>query len=128
MRNAVNLVYLAAYICVTLVQYAHSPSVSQHPYAYVWAVASFSYPFCLTLTHSRTSFWKGLLTILLISVIAQAVEVVVYLLKTNGFRHSDTDSVVLLGFYLIGPLASAAISYPIGYLASWLLLRRKAGG
>ena len=127
MRNAVNVVYLAVYVCVSLLQYAHPPTVSQFPYAYVWAIASLSYPFCLALTHSRTGFWRGLLTILLISVTAQAVEAVVYLLRTKGFQHGDTDTVVWLGFYLIGPLVSAAVWFPIGYLASWLLFRRRVG-
>jgi hypothetical protein len=81
MRNAVNLVYLAVYICVTLIQYAHLPTVNQLPYAYVWAIASLSYPLWLALTHTRAGFWKGLLAILLLSVIAQAVEAVVYLLE-----------------------------------------------
>jgi hypothetical protein len=125
MRNAVNLIFLAAYICVTLIQYAHPPAISQSPYDYMWAVAALLYPLCLALTHAQTGFWKGLLTILVISVIAQAIETVVYLLKTGGFRHGDTDTVVWMGFYLIGPLVSAAVFFPIGYLASWLLLRRR---
>jgi hypothetical protein len=125
MRNAVNLVYLAAYICLTLVQYAHPPAVNQLPYAYVWAIASFSYPFFLALTQRRAGFWRGLLTIFLISVIAQAVEAVVYLLRTRGFQNGDTDAIVRLGFYLIGPLGTAAVWFPIGYLASWLLFRQR---
>lgn len=127
MLNLVHLVYLAVYIAASLIQYAHPPTVSQLPYAYLWAIAAFSYPLCLALMHTRTGFWKGLLTILLISVIAQAVEAVVYLLRTNGFQHGDTDTVLWLGFYLIGPLASAAVWFPIGYLASWFLFRRRVG-
>jgi hypothetical protein len=127
MRTVVNLAYLVAFVCVTLIQYAHPPAVNQFPYTYVWAIASFAYPFCLVLADTRTGFWKGLLTILLISVVAQAFEAVVYLLRTKGFQHHDSDTVVLLAFYLIGPLATAAVWYPIGYLASWLVFRRKAG-
>jgi hypothetical protein len=67
------------------------------------------------------------MTVLLFSIIAQAVEAVVYLLRTNGFQHRDSDTVVLLGFYLIGPLLSATLFFPIGYLATRLLLRRKVG-
>jgi len=122
MRNGVNLVFLAVYVCGTLLQYAHPPTVTEFPYTWVWLIAPFLYPFCLALTHTRTGFWKGFLTVVLFSVIAQAVEAVLYLFRTNGFQHRDSDTVVLLAFYLIGPLLSGAVSFPIGYLASRRLL------
>jgi hypothetical protein len=127
MFSKLSVAYLVAYICVTFIQYAHPPVVSQHPYIYLWAIASFSYPFSLAFTRTGTGFWKGLLMILLIPVIAQAFECVMYLWRTNGFQHGDTETVLFFGFYLIGPLSAAVVCYPIGYLASWLLLQRKAG-
>jgi hypothetical protein len=126
MRNTVNLVYLAVYVCATSIQYAHPPTVHQFPYTYVWAIAPLSYPLCLALTHSQTGFWKGLLTILLIPVIAQAVEATVYLVETKEIQYGDTDTVILLGFYLLEPIACVAVCYPVGYLATWLLLRRRS--
>ncbi len=127
MNYIVYLVYFCIYVSATLIQYAHPPAVSQYPYAFVWPAVALSYPFCLALVHKRKRFWRGLLTILLLLVFAQALEAVVYLLRTNGFQHRDTDTVVILGFYLIGPLVSTAIWFSIGYFITWLLLRRKLG-
>ena len=106
MPKTINLVYLVVYVCVSLIQYAHLPTVNQFPYAYLWAIAPFLYPFCHALARSRIGFGKGLLMILLISIIAQVFEIMAYLLKTGGFQHRDSDTVVLLGFYLIGPLGA----------------------
>jgi len=125
MYSKVSIVYLAAYICISLIQYAHPPVVNQYPYVYMWAIAPFLYPFCLSLAHIETCFWKGLLTILLIPVMAQTLECALYLFKTNGFQSHDFETVFWFSFYLIGPLCSAIIWYPIGYLAMWLLARRR---
>jgi hypothetical protein len=112
------------YVCLASVQFAHPPTVNQYPFVYVWAIAAFMYPFCLGFIGAPSAFWKGLLMILTIPAIAQLVECIVYLLRTNGFKNYDYDSVVLFGFYLIGPLGASVFWYPLGYLASWLLGRR----
>ena len=127
MGYAVNLVCLCIYVAATLIQYAHPPTVRQYPYEFVWPIVALSYPFCLALVHKRTRFWRGLLTIMLFPVFAQALEAVIYLLRTNGFQSRDTDTVVILGFYLIGSLVSTAIWFPIGYFITWLLFRRALG-
>jgi len=127
MRNALNLVYLAVYVGVTLIQYAHPLTVNQFPFVYLWAIGALSYPLFVGLTHSHSGFWKGLLTILLISVAAQAVEAAVYLIRTKEYLYRDTDTVVLLGVYLMVPVAVATTCYPVGYLLSWLWFRRKIG-
>jgi hypothetical protein len=124
MRSWVNLVYLVTYICMALIQYAHLPAVPQHPYVYVWAIAPLAYTFLLGITGTRAGFWRGLLLIVMFPVAAQLIECVVYLLRTSGFQHRDSDTVVLLGFYLIGPVGAAILWYPLGFLASWLLVRR----
>ncbi len=127
MRNALNFAYLAVYVGVTLIQYAHPPTVNQFPFAYLWALGALSYPFFISSTHSHMGFWKGLLTILLISVIAQAVEAAVYLIRTKEFLYRDTDTVVLLGVYLIVPVTVAVACYPIGFFAFRQFFRRRVG-
>lgn len=124
MRSALNAVYLIVYVSVTLVQYAHPPAVPQFPYLYIWAICPLLYPIWFKLARKRTGFWVGLLSLLLISVVAQAIEAIVYLVKTNGFQKHDTGTVLFLCFYLVGPLAATALWFPIGYLVSWLLPRR----
>ena len=126
MITAVNLVYLAVYISVTLIQYAHPPVVRQFPYAYVWAFTALSYPLCLALLRKGTRFLKGLLTILLLPVIAQAVEVVIYLVRANEFHYGVTATLVILGLYLIGTLIYTAIWFPIGYFLVWFIFQRRA--
>lgn len=109
-----------------LIQFADPPtSIDKFPYAYLWAAGAVLYPLCLRRTNERGGFWTGLVTVLLISVLAQAVEVAVYLIRTGGYRYGDTDTVVWAGFYLIGPLTIATIWYPLGYLASRLFVNRK---
>lgn len=120
----VSLIYLVAYVAVMLVRFADpTTSVHRFPYEYVWGVGGILYPLCLRVMRTGWQFWRGLLMILLISVIAQAVEIVVYLIRTRSYRYGDTDTIVLGGFYLIEPLASAILWYPIGYLVSWLLFQ-----
>jgi hypothetical protein len=124
MRSWVNLGYLTMYVCLALIQFSHPPVVDHYPYVYIWVIAALSYPFCLGFTGQKTGFWKGLLIIVAIPALAQLIECVVYLLRTNGFRNYDYDSVVLFGFYLIGPLGASILWYPLGYLAYWLLARQ----
>ena len=121
MRSWANLVYLVTYICMALIQYAHLPAVPQHPYVYVWAIAPLAYTFLLGITGTRAGFWKGLLLIVMFPVVAQLIECVVYLLRTSGFQHRDSDTVVLLGFYLIGPVGAAILGTPsvFWHLGCW---------
>ncbi len=126
MRNVINLAYLGLYVCATLIQYAHPPAVSQIPYAFVWAIAAFTYPLVLAFGVSGAGFWKGMLTILFIPVIAQALECFLYLWRTDGFQHGDSDTVVFLAFYLIAPLTAPIIWYPLGYLVSRLVVRKNS--
>ena len=125
MINAVNLLYLAVYVVVTLVQYAHLPAVRQFPYAYVWVAAAFSYPLCMALVRKRTGFGQDLIAILCFPVLAQALEAVIYLGRTHAFQHRQAGALVILGVYLIAPLAYTALWFPIGYLVSWSILRRR---
>ncbi len=131
MRNAVNLAYLIVYFCVFLIEDTLAPTFNRPAYVYAWAVGPLLYPFCLALGHVPTEFWKGfwrsLLTIIFITAVAYVLGAAVYLLRTEGFQVPESITIVQLGFHLIGPLVSAVVWYPIGYLASWLLLHRKAG-
>jgi hypothetical protein len=124
MRSALNAIYLIVYVAVTLIQYAHPPAVPQFPYVYIWVICPLLYPIWFKFAHKQVGFWAGLSTLLLISVIAQVIEAFVYLVKTNGFQKHDTGTVLFLCFYLIGPLVTTALWYPIGYVVSWLLSRR----
>jgi hypothetical protein len=65
----------------------------------------------------------GLLTIGAFPIIAYAIEVCWYELATGEFRHRDIETVVIISFYLLAPLAAAAIWYPIGFLLSRVIRR-----
>jgi hypothetical protein len=120
----INLAYLAAYICVFSIQYAHPPEVPNYPYTYLFLTASLSYPVWLALSRSGAGFWKGLQAVVLIPTTAELFEWGLYLFRTNGFQSRDFETVSWFGFYLLGPIGAAIAWYPIGYLAAWLLFRR----
>jgi hypothetical protein len=117
---------LAACTVLASVQYAHLPPTHSVIYAYLWSLVAFSYPLGLTLSGSGLRFWSGILTLLLILTIAHLFELGVILgHESGGLLHPDLETVVLFGFYCIGPGASAIIWFPLGYLATRFLIRRK---
>ena len=117
---------MAACTVLASVQYAHLPPTHSVIYAYLWSLVAFSYPLGLTLSGSGLRFWSGILALLLILTIAHLFELGVILAQeSSGILHPDGETVVLFGFYCIGPAAGALIWFPLGYLASRFLIRRK---
>ena len=58
--------------------------------------------------------------------ISHLFELIVILLGENGgILHPDWETVVLFGFHCIEPGGTSIVWYPLGYLASWFLVRRR---
>jgi hypothetical protein len=71
-------------------------------------------------------FWRGFLALLLMLTIAHLFELIVILLgEYGGILHPDWETVVLFGFRCIGPGGCAIVWYPLGYLLTWFLRRRR---
>ena len=120
MLNWMNLIYLIVCVFLLNIEYAHLP-VTSNAYSYIWVAVSLSYPLCSFL-RGRHRFWMGLLALLSIFAAAHVSEAVVILYRENGvqgFLHPDYETLVLFSFQFIGPIATAAIWYPIGYLGAW---------
>jgi hypothetical protein len=126
MRTILNLVYLIGSVFASFIEYAHLPAHST-AYTYIWAVASFLYPFCIALARPKPRFWNGLVILMLIFALAHLFEGVVILTRGSGVQgllHPDSETVALFGFRIIEPLGDSIIWYPFGFLAFWLLGRQ----
>jgi hypothetical protein len=124
----VNLVYLAAYLFVTLILYippiAGTNLWNWNLYVCICGAGAFSYSYFVVSRHRRTGFWKGFGTILLICVIAQVVEDVVYAIALIRTPYIDIVALYFAGIILVASLAAVIVCYPIGYAAFWSRYRR----
>jgi hypothetical protein len=78
-------------------------------------VSAVIYPFCLGVTRAGMGFWKGLLLLLLILLLAQAFAEGVYFLKMNASHHDEGEAIGVSVIYLVASFVAAALFYPLGF-------------
>ena len=138
MWNRVSLIYLI--VCSCVFSFLSMPPAGHEGKAQWMTLAiSFSYPFFLAWTVPKNGFWRGALQLLLILTVALICGFLTYLLwyaylqyrrlggefhlfEALGWTFGES-----LAFYLyldvVPTFLIASVNYPIGYLASFGLIR-----
>ena len=78
-------------------------------------VSALIYPFSLGMTRTGVGFWKGLLLLLLILLLAQIFAEGVYFWKMNAAHHDEGEASLVSLIYLGASFVSAALFYPLGF-------------
>ena len=138
MWNNVSSIYLI--VCVCILSLLSMPPANHEGWMQlVILIASLTYPFFLVWMRPKTGFWKGALQLLLIIVVALLCSIVTYLLWYAYYEYKRLGSEFhllealswtfdeSLAFFLYLDVEPATIiacvSYPTGYLSSFLLFR-----
>ncbi|MGO9318335.1 MAG: hypothetical protein ACLPXT_08875 [Terracidiphilus sp.] len=139
MWSKVSSIYLIVCACV-LSLLSMPPAGHEGWEQLVILTASLSYPLVLVWMRPKTGFWKSALQLLLIIVVALLCSFVTYLLWYAYYQYkrlgSEFHLLEALGWTFDESLAwfvaldvipvaiIAGVCYPIGYMASRLLIRR----
>jgi hypothetical protein len=78
-------------------------------------VSAVIYPFSLGVMRTGMGFWKELLALLVILLLAQAFAEGVYFWKMNDARHDEGEAYAISLLYLGASFVAAALFYPLGY-------------
>jgi hypothetical protein len=82
------------------------------------------YSSCLGAISAKAGYWKGLLSLLSIFLLAHAYAEIAYFLKMDAIHRDESEAIGVSVLYLAASFVTAFVFYPIGYWVSRRLFRR----
>jgi hypothetical protein len=124
-----KFLYLSSFVFLTVAFSLLStwPKGNSVYYVLLWIGLSALYPFCLTLAHARTGYWKGLSILLLQLTFAQSIAFLTTLARNHGLLRRSYIALHLFYGDLIESAVLAVVCFTVGYFSSrWMMKYRPA--
>jgi hypothetical protein len=121
---ATNVTFIIIYFIVYLIMIIPSNKFFIDNRILIYTIVNLIFGTCYAISYRyfyNTQFFKGLITSLLLILIAQLFGFIIYMIKTDGFKFGDTMGTIIFTYYLLYSIVLIAISFTISFFLSKLL-------